>query len=76
MRKVTRTAPAKINRLDVTELVRTVITFGNGFGSSIADTVTVELTDTPDIALTCDVAGAAVRKILPGKRQRYLMLPG
>ena len=60
MRKVTRTAPAKINLgLDVTgtrpdgyHLLETVFQ-----AVSIADTVTVELIDTPDIALTCDVAG-------------------
>ena len=80
MRKVTRTAPAKINLgLDVTgtrpdgyHLLETVFQ-----AVSIADTVTVELIDTPDIALTCDVAGVPVRKILPGKRRSAIwMLPG
>ena len=81
MRKVTRTAPAKINLgLDVTgtrpdgyHLLETVFQ-----AVSIADTVTVELTDTPDIALTCDVAGVpcSPKNIAWKAAQRYLDAAG
>lgn len=58
MRAVTRTAPAKINLgLDITgtradgyHLLETVFQ-----AVSIADTVTVALTESPEITLTCDV---------------------
>lgn len=81
MRKVTRTAPAKINLgLDVTgtrpdgyHLLETVFQ-----AVSIADTVTVELIDTPDIALTCDVAGVpcSPKNIAWKAAQRYLDAAG
>ena len=58
MRAVTRTAPAKINLgLDITgtradgyHLLETVFQ-----AVSIADTVTVAMTESPEITLTCDV---------------------
>lgn len=58
MRAVTRTAPAKINlgldiigtRADGYHLLETVFQ-----AVSIADTVTVALTESPEITLTCDV---------------------
>lgn len=76
MRRVTRIAPAKINLgLDVTgtradgyHLLETVFQ-----AVSIADTVTVELTDVPDITLTCDVEGVpcSPKNIAWKAAQRY-----
>ena len=76
MRRVTRTAPAKINLgLDVTgtradgyHLLETVFQ-----AVSIADTVTVELTDTPEITLSCDVKGVpcSPKNIAWKAAQRY-----
>lgn len=76
MRAVTRTAPAKINLgLDITgtradgyHLLETVFQ-----AVSIADTVTVALTESPEITLTCDVPAVSCspKNIAWKAAQRY-----
>lgn len=76
MRAVTRTAPAKINLgLDITgtradgyHLLETVFQ-----AVSIADTVTVALTESPEITLTCDVSAVpcSPKNIAWKAAQRY-----
>lgn len=76
MRAVTRTAPAKINlgldiigtRADGYHLLETVFQ-----AVSIADTVTVALTESPEITLTCDVSAVpcSPKNIAWKAAQRY-----
>lgn len=81
MRAVTRTAPAKINLgLDITgtradgyHLLETVFQ-----AVSIADTVTVALTESPEITLTCDVLAVpcSPKNIAWKAAQRYREVAG